>query len=151
MAAGIQISGDDLAILANTDRWHDAMHRMGRVAVETALRRVPGRPTDVIDDVGGDPPYPTREFCERWCIEQDNVVFRFSLRTAVVLTLFGAAIVCLIQAYGDFSGAPVRSIPSMGGRSATVDSALPRVTGGPSTFYNGPAFQPTLPPRSYQQ
>jgi hypothetical protein len=150
MPASVQISGDDLAVLANSGRWHDAMRRMGRAAVEAELRRRQGRPTEPIDDIGGEPPYPTREFCERWCTEQDNILFWFSPIMAVVLVLFVGVTACLLQALGDFRAVPVRSASSMGGRTVAADGPQ-RARTGPPSVYDGPRFQPVMPPPSQRQ
>jgi hypothetical protein len=151
MPAGIRISSDDLAVLANTDRWHSAMRRMGRAAVEVELRRRPGRPTERIDDIGGEPPYPTREFCERWCTEQDNKLFQFSLRTAAILTLFVAVIVCVLQAVTDFDSVPSASVPGFGARpAATADTSQGRRS-APEGIFDIPAYRPVIPPPSQQQ
>jgi hypothetical protein len=152
MSAGVGNSGDAFALLANTDRWHDAMRRMGRPAVESALRRRPGRPTDVVDDVGTEPPYPTRAVCEQWCTDQDNILFQFSPRMAVVVGLFVLVFACLLRAYSDFSFLQSeRQLPQSPGPrpSAMGDARAGR--SGPPSVYNGPAFQPALPSSSQQQ
>jgi hypothetical protein len=141
MPSGVQISGDDLAILAHTGRWHDAMRSMGRAAVEAELQRRPGRPAELIDDIGGEPPYPTREFCERWCTEQDNVLFQFSLRMAVILTLVVAILACMVMARGDFARLSAGSASGMGGRPAASGDA-PRMRVAPDGIYDVPAYRP---------
>jgi len=150
MPSGVQVSGDDFTTLAHTERWHDAMRRMGRAAVEAALRRRPGRPAERIDDIGSEPPYPTRAFCEQWCVEQDNIVYRFTPRTAVILTLIVAILACTVMAVGDFAGLSAGSAPSAGGRSAAAGDAR-RSMVAPAGISNVPAYRPGRPSQQQQQ
>jgi hypothetical protein len=150
MPSGVEISGDDLAILAHTGRWHDAMRRMGRAAVEAELQRRPGRPTERIDDIGGEPPFPTREFCERWCTEQDNILFQFSPRMAGVLGLVIIIIACMVMASGDFARLFAVSALNTGGRPAASGDA-PRMRGASEGIYDAPAYQPGIPSQLQQQ
>lgn len=150
MPSGVQISGDDLATLTHTERWHDAMCTMGRAAVEAALRRRPGRPTDRIDDVGGEPPYPTRAFCEQWCVEQDNILYRFTPRTAVILTLIIAILACVVMAVGDFARLSAGSASGAGGGSAAAGDA-PRSRVAPEGIFDVPAYRPIIPSQQQQQ
>jgi hypothetical protein len=150
MPSGVQISGDDLAILAHTGRWNDAMRSMGRAAVEAELRRRTGRPADLVDDIGGEPPYPTREFCERWCTEQDNILFQFSPRMAVILTLIVAILACLVMAHGNFARLSAGSASGRGGTPAAMGDA-PRMRVAPGGIYDVPAYRPGIPSQQQQQ
>jgi hypothetical protein len=150
MPSGVEISSDDLAILAHTGRWNDAMRRMGRAAVEAQLQRRPGRPTERIDDIGGEPPYPTREFCERWCTEQDNILFQFSPRMAGVLVLVIIIIASMVMANGDFARLFAVSALNAGGRPAASGDA-PRMGGSSGGIYDVPAYQPRIPSQLQQQ
>jgi hypothetical protein len=126
------------------------MRRMGRAAVDAELRRRTGRPADLVDDIGGEPPYPTREFCERWCTEQDNILFQFSPRTAVILTLIVFILACLVMARGDFARLSAGSASGMGGRpSATGDA--PRARVAPEGIYDVPAYRPSTPSQQQQR
>jgi len=128
------------------------MKTMGRAAVEAALRRRPGRPADPIDDIGGEPPYPTREFCEQWCTEQDNILFQFTPRTGVVLTLLVAVTACLLRAYSDFTYVPAGSASSaLGSARPAAMADVPMSMGAAPVGYGGPAFQPSMPSRQQQQ
>jgi hypothetical protein len=49
------------------------------------LKTRAGRPEDVVLDVVYEAPYPTREFCQRWCAERDNRLFHLSGHTKAVL------------------------------------------------------------------
>ena len=152
MPASLRISGDNITQLANEERWRDAMQRMGRSAVEAHLRRRPGRPTEAIDDVGYDPPYPPRAFCEQWCIEQDNILFRFSPRmVAIAVTLVIVMCASLLQAWSDFNGVPANSLSRGGGRAsmdATASGGGPRGVGAAPSIFDIPPYQPITPTQS---
>ena len=65
--------------------WRNALNARGRDWVAAELQRRPGQPEDTVLDVVFEEPYPSREFCMRWCNEQDNRMFRFSGHTIVVM------------------------------------------------------------------
>jgi hypothetical protein len=146
----MDISRDDAVFLANDQRWRDAMRRLGRVAVETALSRRPGHPGELLDDIVYEPPYPTRAFCQQWCAEQDNILLRFSPTMGVILVLLVAVTACLVEAFSGSGIAPPATLragapaggmqgavsgrPAMGGRS--LGTAAP-----PSTSQSSRAAQ----------
>jgi hypothetical protein len=147
MPSAIQISRDDAALVGNAGRWRDAMGRMGKVGVEVELRRRPGRPTDVVLDIGNEPPYPTREFCQQWCAEQDNILFRFSPRMGIILILFAVVIISLLHAVSGIGNAPVG--PMSGAPPMPMaTAATPQITAAPGGFQSVPAYQPVTPPQS---
>jgi hypothetical protein len=150
MPTAIQISRDEAMLLGNAERWRDAMATMGRTAVEAELRSRPGRPTDRVIDIGYAPPYPTREFCQQWCTEQDNRLFRFSPRVGIALTLFVVLLVCVLEAFNGLGGAPVR--PGSGaGQMATAGRAAPRALQMmPQGIQNVPPYQPSTSSQSMQ-
>jgi hypothetical protein len=130
-------------MLGNATRWREAMNRMGRIAVEAELRSRPGRPTDRVLDIGNEPPYPTREFCQQWCTEQDNILFRFSPRVGVVLTLFAIMLVSLLQLFGSIGNAPAGS----GARPMMAGADTPRSRGAAQGLQSVPGYQPVTAPR----
>ncbi len=79
--------------------WRTALDAKGRDWVVAELERLPGQPKDVVLDVVFEEPYPTREFCERWCAEQDNRIFHLSRHTmaiiiaSLLLVIFGIKLV----------------------------------------------------------
>ncbi len=81
---------------SEADVWRTALQARGRDWVLTELQTRPGQPDDVLQDVVFEPPYPPREFCQRWCVEDDNRIFQFSTYTKatlcvlVLLIVFGA-------------------------------------------------------------
>lgn len=74
--------------------WRKALEARGKDWVMAELRRRPGRPQDVVYDIVFEQPYPTREFCEQWCIEQDNKLFHVSLQLFVMIGIAAVAVVC---------------------------------------------------------
>jgi hypothetical protein len=73
--------------------WRNALNAKGRDWVTAELQRRSGQPDDVVLDVVFEEPYPTREFCQRWCAEQDNRIFHVSGYTIALLV----ALVLLIS------------------------------------------------------
>jgi len=75
--------------------WRQGLEAKGRDRIMTELKTRAGRPDDVMLDVVYEAPYPTREFCQRWCAEQDNRGFHVSGHTkAVIIALL------LLTAFG---------------------------------------------------
>jgi hypothetical protein len=149
MPSAIQISRDDAALVGNAGRWRDAMGRMGKGGVEVELRRRPGRPTDPVLDIGYEAPYPTREFCQQWCAEQDNILFRFSPRMGIILILLAVVIICVLQAVSGIGNAPVgpmSGVPPM----PMATAAPPQITAAPGGFQSVPPYQPGTASQSTQ-
>lgn len=71
----------------NTAAWRAALQAKGRHWVASELRMRPGQPGDTLYDVVHTPPFPTRDFCRQWCVEDDNDFLRMSLSTKAA---FGA-------------------------------------------------------------
>jgi hypothetical protein len=120
---------------------------MGRAAVEAELGRRSGHPTELIDDIGGEPPFPTRQFCEQWCIAQDNMPFHFSLRMGIILILIVGIVASMVMATGDFARL---SAGSPAGRQAATGGA-PGFRGTSGGIYDVPAFRPGTPSRQQSQ
>ena len=74
--------------------WRKALEARGKYWVVSELRRRPGRPQDMVYDIVFEQPYPTREFCEQWCIEQENKLFHVSWQLFVMIGLAAVAVVC---------------------------------------------------------
>jgi hypothetical protein len=146
MPTAIQISRDEAVLVGNAARWRTAMERSGKTAVEAYLQR-PGRPTDRVLDIGYEPPYPTREFCQEWCTEQDNILFRFSPRIALVLTLSLILLVCVLNAVSDLGVPPIRP-GSIAGATPMASTSPPGVRAAPSEIQGVPAYQPVTVPQS---
>ena len=75
--------------------WRQGLEAKGRDRIMAELKTRVGQPDDVVLDVVYQAPYPTREFCQRWCAEQDNRMFHLSghakavIIAALLLAVFG--------------------------------------------------------------
>jgi hypothetical protein len=87
------------------DAWRAALRTKGRDWVLAELNTRPGLPQDPLHDVVYTPPYPTREFCQRWCVEVDNQYLRLSGSTIALLC--GLGILGLFIAMGVYSWSEV--------------------------------------------
>jgi hypothetical protein len=85
--------------------WRAALQLRGRTWVRHALNSRHGQPGDPVFDVVFEPPYPTREFVQRWCSERGNEGFALSGHAKVLI----AAALLLIA----FSTLAVRSFTAV--------------------------------------
>ena len=75
--------------------WRQGLQAKGRDRIMAELKTRAGAPDDVVLDVVYEAPYPTREFCQRWCAEQDNRMLHLSgygkavLVALILLVAFG--------------------------------------------------------------
>jgi hypothetical protein len=83
------------------------------VAHELQLRG--GQPNDYLWDIVYEAPHPTREFCQRWCAEQENKITGPSPGiTVVMVMLIVVTVAGGIFAARDFEQAqPVRTVGDM--------------------------------------
>jgi hypothetical protein len=119
--------------------WRKALEARGKDWVMAELRRRPGRPQDVVYDIVFEQPYPTREFCEQWCIEQDNKLFHVSWQLFVMIGLAAVAVVCgFFGAAGIISPrvpAPALPMPSREAQAGSTGNAGNTAS---STIYSTP-------------
>jgi hypothetical protein len=86
--------------------WYEGLRARGRDWVLDELNRRPGMPQDPLHDVVYSEPYPTREFCQRWCVEVDNQYLRLSgftkglLCGLAILTIFIAMAIHSLNSTG---------------------------------------------------
>jgi hypothetical protein len=78
--------------------WREALQARGREWVAAELKRRPGQPRDPLLEVVFEEPYPTREYCQQWCAEEENRFHLFSWSTAAASVLFLIVVVCLMHA-----------------------------------------------------
>jgi hypothetical protein len=78
--------------------WRQALQVRGKDWVARELATHPGQPDDVLLDVVFEDPLPTREFCRKWCTEEDNRMFTFSARTIVAALFVGIIAASLTMA-----------------------------------------------------
>jgi hypothetical protein len=74
--------------------WRGALERKGKDWVLRELQTRAGQPMEPLLDVVYEEPHPTREFCQRWCAEQENRMIRFSGLTLVMIGLIVALLAC---------------------------------------------------------
>ena len=95
-------------------RWRRALESKGRDWVARELQSRAGQPYDVLLDVVYETPHPTREFCQRWCAEQENRIGGPSPGiTVVMLILAFLTVAGGIFAARDFERAQVQTTSSM--------------------------------------
>jgi hypothetical protein len=90
---------DDLTEIA----WRKALGERGKEWVIAQLRTRPGRSEDAVYDVVFEPPYPTRAFCQIWCGEQDNRLFRMSWHSYAAIAMLLLFIICLCHAVASWN------------------------------------------------
>jgi hypothetical protein len=71
----------------NEARWRRALESKGRDWVTRELQFRSGQPHDCLLDVVYEEPHPTREFCQRWCSEQENKMVRLSPGTTFAMLI----------------------------------------------------------------
>jgi hypothetical protein len=104
------------------DAWREALRTKGRDWVLAELNTRPGLPQDPLLDVVYEQPFPTREFCQRWCVETDNQYLRLSGYTKGVLC--GVLVLGILVAMATFSlesagPTKLRTAPTQGGPQPT--------------------------------
>lgn len=85
--------------------WRDALAAKGRDRVMAQLTERSGRPDEPVFDLVFEGPLPTKEFCFRWCAEQDNKIFAFSKNRVYVILAFVIFLVSVIKICSGWSSA----------------------------------------------
>jgi hypothetical protein len=88
---------------ATEERWCVALNEKGIDAVRVELDMRPGPATEVCYNIGDEPPYPTRAFCEEWCRGKPPRRMGLSGPTSMVVAMSLLVVVCIIRAIGSFS------------------------------------------------
>ncbi|HEY0181863.1 MAG TPA: hypothetical protein VGC09_03560 [Rhodopila sp.] len=86
--------------------WRKALAVRGRDWVASELARRPGGPQDAVLDVVFEQPYPTREFCQRWYLDQDNRMFTMSGHTKAVILAFMLLVAFTIKFINSWDSRP---------------------------------------------
>jgi hypothetical protein len=143
---------DDLTEIA----WRKALRERGTEWVMAQLRTRPGRPEDVVFDVVFEPPYPTRGFCQSWCGEQDNRIFRFSWHTLAAIAMLLLFIICFCQAVASWndheliaardSAAPMSASPPRAARGggSNFSDTIPNSYASPGSGSSSSSSPPSL-------
>ena len=101
--------------------WRNALIAKGKDWVAAELRRRPGRPGDAVYDIVFEEPLPTREFCQRWCAEEENRLVRYSWEKVAALIFLILTIVCAVGAVKSWNETPPQQ-----GRSAAATKSAPQ-------------------------
>ncbi|HEX3989661.1 MAG TPA: hypothetical protein VHX39_00680 [Acetobacteraceae bacterium] len=99
------------------DAWREGLRAKGRDWVLAELNMRPGLPQDPLLDVVYVSPYPTREFCQRWCVESDNQYLRLSGYTKFVLcgvAILGIFIAMAMYKWSSVAPARLPTAPTHG-------------------------------------
>jgi hypothetical protein len=76
-------------------RWREALRAAGQSMVAATLAHYPGKPEDPVYNLALEPPYPPREFCQRWCEEQDSAGLSSITGTVAALLMVALLGVCV--------------------------------------------------------
>jgi hypothetical protein len=80
-----QLGADANVTVQDKTIWRAALRRRGKDWVARELQIRHGQPGDDVLDVVYEGPPPTREFCQKWCAEQENRMFVISGHTQAVI------------------------------------------------------------------
>ena len=108
-----QIIGMVEAAMDPETEWRKALQARGRERIRAELETRAGAPDDVVLDVVYEPPYPTREFCQRWCAEQDNRMFHLSGYSKAALIALLLLTTFVIKAVVSWNSLPVNQQSQM--------------------------------------
>ena len=90
---------------ATEERWRAALEKKGMNRVRADLDMRPGRPADLVFDIGDEPPYPTRGYCEQWCRGAPAKGLGISGPGATVAVMAVLVVVCILRAISSWSTA----------------------------------------------
>lgn len=112
--------------------WREALTTKGRDWVMGELRRRAGQSGDAMYDIVFEDPLPTRQFCEQWCAEEDNKIFRISWHTKLAFILLILFVICSFRAVQSWNQPdPAQSPQSMS--SGAVSSVAAPSASSPMT------------------
>lgn len=106
----MDLTGADLVLLTNVERWQEALRRVGKEQVWAKLSERPGNPRDPLYDIVYEPPYPTREFCQQWYTEEDSAFRVHPAKLAILLVLVLIAIVGFVNVLGNLGVTPTNNL-----------------------------------------
>jgi hypothetical protein len=128
--------------------WREGLERRGKDWTLRALNSRHGQAGDAVLDVVFVEPYPNREFCQRWCAEQENRMFSMSGHTtAIIVTLIVLAAVSTMavsalenyrppqEGYASVNPAPSGEVTAP---TNSITDPVPSVTGNTSSVTTHP-------------
>jgi hypothetical protein len=113
--------------------WREALKAKGKDWVKAELQKRPGHPQDLVYDIVFEEPLPTRDFCQRWCAEEDNKLFHVSWHTFAVLAAFIVTVCCCVAAVNALS-----SYHAQPPAAASAEAPAPRAMRSPPPTNNEP-------------
>jgi hypothetical protein len=132
--------------------WRKALQTKGKDWVLNHLRSRPSQPGDTIYDVVFEAPFPTREFCQRWCADEDNKLFNLSGHTIALLVALVIAVICAGRAVHSWHAQNIgqtfeASITGGGmpGKTASMSDSASADSFDPSTNNNTVSNSDNLP------
>jgi hypothetical protein len=100
-----------MSFQSDEDRWRQALKETGLQEVMRQLRCYPGRPEDVLSNLPLLPPYPSRAFCQQWCLDEEGrevrPFFTMIITFALLAVLLLSYASCTIAAYTHSPASPV--------------------------------------------
>jgi hypothetical protein len=121
--------------------WREALKTKGRDWVMGELRRRAGQAGDAMYDIVFEEPLPTRQFCEQWCAEEDNKMFRVSWHTKLAFILLILFVICSFRAVQSWNQPDPAQSPRSMSSGAVSSAAMPSAS---SSMTNDiPSMSPT--------
>lgn len=116
--------------------WRRALEAKGKDWVMAELQRRAGHPSDAVYDIVFEEPYPTREFCQQWCAEEENKLFHVSWHTYAVLAAFIVTVCCCVAAVKGLNSQQAQTSPVAvsGGATATPMRSGPPTNAEPNSI-----------------
>jgi hypothetical protein len=134
--------------------WRAALEKKGADWVARELRTRHGQPGDQLLDVVYNGPHPTREFCQRWCADQENRTVSISPTTIGIIVSVAAVLILSTMAVSSVEHQPQdrRSYPGAAPPPLQVhnpiESADPVVRRPSSSVDQGPTTSVSKPQSS---
>jgi hypothetical protein len=126
--------------------WRKALRARGREWVMGELRRRVGQPDDPLYDVVFEEPLPTRDFCHRWCAEEENTIFRMSWHIPASIVALAIFLICCVKAVNSWDTSQselARQMPATAATStsSTSQTKMPKNSDNMPTNVPNPATQ----------
>jgi hypothetical protein len=106
----VDLGSADLVLIANAERWQEALRRLGKEEVWAKLSQRLGNPREPLYDIVYEPPFPTREFCQQWYTDEDNAFRVHPTKVGILLVLALIAIVGFAHVLGSLGVTPTNNL-----------------------------------------
>jgi hypothetical protein len=115
--------------------WRQALKAKGKDWVKAELQKRPGNPQDIVYDIVFEEPFPTRDFCQGWCAEEENKLFHLSWHALAALVAFFITVCCCVAAVNALNSRQAQTSAVASARQAAprVMTSEPQTTGEPNT------------------